>query len=599
MAVINKIYDKFVKTKQNALDYVEKNKVASSLLINAVILIIVCCVARIQYEVSDDFIMETLVSGLYNNETTPFLPYSSVFLGLILQGLYMIYDGINWYGILMLFFSYIAFSCILYYLWERVNFAKGTFLYVVTLLFYIEDIYISLQFTKLAVWLIMVGSFIFLNGLRQEHNKKSLLIGGALVVFGSWYRFAGLYISGLYVLFMVLCTVWFHRKKGKEYVVKSLIRGGVLVLVILGSYYIDNVARDMTPEMQHYHEFNKIRASLSDFPHYGFENNAQWLLESGYSENDFLAATNWSYADTDVFSMDNLSTINENIINTRDEQAVDLFWVKEKAISRQYLQYLSFIACVVLGLLCMVYNPKCIVYLLPCIAISAGLFAYLYKINRIVFRVEFTIIVSAFFYILYIYTEKINTKVKNKGYIAVLLILMLWKVDYINVYLEELRSHENYGEKVLATYYDSWDNEPMRYYVNYQQKAYSDLLDEIKKNPQNYYYLDFGSTIQTLYLDKDFFISLDGDIYDNMSYLTGVTSEYPTVKDHLVRNGIKNPIQHLLEPDVYYVSNVEWRDEILLNFFHEHYDENIKMIHINTFNGFNIYNFKVENKLSE
>lgn len=585
MAYINE------KLKQG-IKFIENNTLLTATIINAVVALIIILTSSVQYEVSDDFVMETIVSGLYNNEKTIFLPYSHLGLGVLLKGLYTMYSGINWYGICMLFFGYLGFTTLTYCLFKRQNFQHGLFLQAIIYLFYLEDIYVSVQFTKLSVFLIMIGSFMFLHGLFREEKKIALYWGGFLVVVGSWYRYNGLFIAGLYVVCMVLLTLWNNKKMEPAKILKSLLYGVILIVTILSSLKLDTLIKNNDEGMEKFISFNEVRASLSDYSSLGYQNNKHWLDQEGFTANDYYCAVDWGFSDSDFYNQERLEVLNTGAKETRNQKEVDLNWVKEKAYSREYKKYLVLYGSIILILLILVYKPSLLFMVCPLAAITFGLFAYFYSVNRIVFRVEYTILMALFLSILYVYTEY-RHKNRGKIFMSILLLAMiLFKVNYVNYYTKELESFPTYYEKAMGTYYDSWDNEPMRYYIDYNEEIYEDITYLVRNNPDNYYFLDFGSTIQTLYLDKPFFQCLEEDIYQNMSYHTGVTTNYPTVLKQLESSGISNPATSLLEEQVFYISNIEWRDNNLLAYLREHYNPEINLHKVNELNGLNIYKFE-------
>ena len=64
-----------------------------ALLINifALGLVLLCC--DLKYEVSDDFVMSTIVSGAYGAGRNPHLIFSNIFLGYILLPFYIVNDS--------------------------------------------------------------------------------------------------------------------------------------------------------------------------------------------------------------------------------------------------------------------------------------------------------------------------------------------------------------------------------------------------------------------------------------------------------------------------------------------------------------------------
>ena len=66
-------------------------------LINALFLICYLISGTMKYEVSDDFMMEVMVSGAYTGTPSPYIMFMNPLIGLFLSTLYKLHASLNWY----------------------------------------------------------------------------------------------------------------------------------------------------------------------------------------------------------------------------------------------------------------------------------------------------------------------------------------------------------------------------------------------------------------------------------------------------------------------------------------------------------------------
>ena len=63
----------------------------------AVLLLCILLFCSIKYEVSDDFIMEMVVSGAYTGHPDAHMMFSNIFIGWLFVPLYSLFPAISWY----------------------------------------------------------------------------------------------------------------------------------------------------------------------------------------------------------------------------------------------------------------------------------------------------------------------------------------------------------------------------------------------------------------------------------------------------------------------------------------------------------------------
>lgn len=564
----------------------KENKLLFSVLINLIVLIAVVLIFSIKYEVSDDYMTESLVNGAYGTGMSIYLPFSSILYGFILNIFYHLYQGVNWYGIFLLLGGFISFVSVLYFLLNQTSWKKAMFLYVVFLLFFMEDIYISIQFTKVATLLIMTGSLLFIDGSFENH-RKNLIIGTILVCWGSLVRFKCLYICGIFIVYILLVQGirCYQKKIDLKNMIQIALKGIVLIALVFSLRGANLILRNSQEDYQRYYEYNSLRSNIVDYPFYGYDSHKEWCDEIGISENDFQAVISWNFVDNEYYSTDKMKAISDHLTQEREHYNKSIIDTCREFYHRHYFKFLSFYGCVIISLLALIGEKKNIVNITAVAVLTLGLLFYFNYVGRALYRVEWSVFLCAFMSLLYLSYDTI----KEKYFKQYMIILLAMKCVFIGYEVLKIRGMGDYENQVYQTYYYSGEYNPRRYYFRYDRNIYDELNQEIEKNQDSYYFLDFNTTVQTLYLDKPFFASFEEQHYKNYSYITGVTTNYPNVLKNYEINGFSNPIKGLMKENSYFVCDVEERKNNLLTFIKEHYDENAEFIEVKKVNGISIY----------
>ncbi len=433
---------KYLLKKESFYHMINKNKCTFAFCVNTLLLVIISFLCNVHYEVSDDFVMETIVSGLYAGEKTIYLPYSNIGLGAILKTLYIVTDSINWYGIIMILGALCAVAGVLYCLMDKLGVYQGLMMHLIFMVFCAEDTFVSLQFTKHAALMMITGSFIFLHFLLKEDGLKGRFFGAILIVLGSWYRFYCVYIIAPYVLLMAVWLYWKNRTMDKKKLLQAFYAGTAVVVVVISTHYIDGVVRTRNPGMNEFTQYNATRGSLLDYPNYGYENNKEWIDLNGYSENDYISAVNWNFVDNEFFTQDTLEVMQEGVESTRQSVGYNQDNIVERIFDRNYKGYLALYGCLFLALLLAIESRNNIIIMLPCVAISATYFIYFFLVDRVVYRVEYSIIISALVFLLKIYSENCKANKSKKTILCALILILVFKATYVASYAADIRAYE-------------------------------------------------------------------------------------------------------------------------------------------------------------
>ena len=145
-----------------------KNNWLWAIGLNLTFLMSILLFCDIKYEVSDDFVMSTIISGAYGNGYNPHLMFINILWGYLLLPFYYLCPSISWYLIAQLLLCFLSFTVVSYMLLERLE-RPIAFLFIVVLLtIFADDAYILVQFTKTAMIAVMGGGIVFLWILFYE-----------------------------------------------------------------------------------------------------------------------------------------------------------------------------------------------------------------------------------------------------------------------------------------------------------------------------------------------------------------------------------------------------------------------------------------------
>lgn len=595
-------------TKQSYPHFL-KSDLGKSILLNLIFFICALLFCEQKYEVSDDFVMETVLSGAYGTQENPHMLFVNIILGYILLPFYRLFPGISWYFITLLLAGFIAFVVIVYLIFKQSSSTTAFLLSVILLVFFSNDIYILVQFTKTAALCLFGGALLILYTLFYTKDKIQLIVGILLGLLGSWIRFQTLYevLPFILILFVFESCLYFHqsRFKEKKTVIFNYVKLFLSVILIMASIiccqFIDKISYQSNEEYRQYRDYAQARSSIVDSRDLGYEAYRLELEKLGVSENDYRMLRRWNFSDPDYFSIEKMQAI-AHIIQSKNST----YWggwqiLFEQMQTRGYGTYAICLACILLFLLALVYAPRYWWGYVGSVFLGFCLLLLFYIIGRVVYRVEYGIFVGIFLTILYffdtdLYLKKAKTDDDmNKTTVLILTaICLLYQLptyipnsEYKDISTEQRKSY-------LDSVYDKSWNYDMRKYrkITGIFESNTGLIAEMESHPDSFYFLEFESTIQSLYYDWDAFDSLGVGYYQNYMYLSGVTTHFPDTTALLAVNDLDNPYQSLVKEHVYLVANS--MHEHILTYLQEHYYPNARVEWIKNVEGYNIWKFYEE-----
>ncbi len=587
---------------EKVVTFMKNHTFIVALILNVLFLLLTIVFCEIKYETSDDFIMSSIISGVYGGHPDPHLIYINILWGYILLPFYYIFPNMSWYLISFLLLQMISFTAITYILISKNDLKTGMFLGVFLIVFFTNDAYVLVQFTKVAALTMMSGSLLFLHSLfyHEEINRKECICGAILVIIGSMIRFNIVYIIGGFILIILLIQIvslYYGNKKIKNKLLsKIFIRGFILISIVLCVKMIDTLAYDLDKDYAFFREYGKLRGSIVDRPDYGYDACAEEYQKIGLSENDYVLLRTWNFSDPDYYTLDLLKKVEDILDRNQKKLNLDKYHIKNMLNDRDYFQYPIIWGSVLLIVFTIVFNKR---YWWIGILISIEGFAYLCyfaAIGKMVYRVEYAVILCTFLSILYFWKMRDNCTMynyfdTNRIYTIFVIIFSIYNIPtYCLSGGAEWKTGEGYKEYIEENFFESWKYNPTRIRCSvYSDAAFSDLKKEIRENTTKYYFLSFNSTIQTTYFGDNPFFSNPGKDIINASYFSGVTINYPSVLNTMQEQGITNPMKSLVEPNIYLIDNI-YQDRIL-QYLREHYYPNATFVPYKSVDGFSIWKF--------
>ena len=602
---INLTWRKDSQKNRNVLEGNGRRNWYIALAINLIVLGLAVTLGEIKYEVSDDFIMAGILSGAFGMEPDPHMLFINVIWGYMLLPLYHLFPTVSWYLISQLFLCFFSLTAITFLVLERVRGRRAAALIVLLFAGFSNDLYLVVQFTKTAMAAVMAGSLLFLSGLFQRESRKwgRIVFGGVLVFLGSLVRFDVIGIAGGFLAGILVAEFFWLRKRSER--VKVWLKnclpialcGIVLIGVVLAAKEYDTWVYNSDGAYRYFRAYSQARSSVVDSTSSGYEAMAPEFAAAGISENDYQMMRSWSFADPDYFTLERMQEAGEII--GEDEQAGSrtALDICKRLWGRKFFQYPAFWGCVCLFVISIAFGKRWWPFVVGSGVIGIFYMVYFILRGHVVYRVEYAVFLSVFLSALYFCDESHwkpslrQERVRKwmfRAFGAVLAGVQICM--YIPDRPPEGISEEERKIFVEDAFYKSWLFDGKRYRRQVQvEDENSALLQEIEKHPDNFYFLDFSTTIQTLYLDYDPFIRLPVGFYQNFLYLGGVMTALPSITALLSENELENPLKSLVKENVYLVDNLSVENK--LRYLQEHYYPEARAELCSVEGGYQIWKF--------
>lgn len=558
---------------------------AIACILNAILLALYYFSGTMKYEVSDDFLMQIMVSGTYSGEPSPYIMFMNPLIGILLSQLYSLCSTINWYFYFQVIVIYCTLTSFSYLLLKKSKRSIITYFYLsVFLFFFSSDLYQLIQFTKTAMLAICCGEVFLLYALyAKQSNMNYKIYGFFCILLGTMIRSKCFFISMPFFLITAIYVLLLKKDSTRIWSngIKKLC---LLFISCICVYAITMISSSIYvhghQDYATYKEFSSERAEITDYKTVPYEKIEQELNDAGITKTEYLNFIHWGFGDSKIYNIKTVKQINDILAIYRHNDHENLRSIIRMLLSRGYYKYLSVLGCVIL-FICYILlgHGNRLAALLHCTS-AIALIVFLIYMGRIVYRVEYAIFLSLGMHILLLYIVEDNLKsYRFESCVPIVLVLLA----FLKVY-GVLPINDMYNFEVMNK---SWLNDLRKYRVSFTENKQSDFLQTMYEETDNLYLLGFQTTIQSLYLNYDPRFSVEPQAFKNFIYLSGVDAEHPERMTWYSQRKLKHSMDILLKENVYLVEN-SYQNEIL-DFVIENYKKDATMKLYGDIDGYKIW----------
>jgi len=259
-------------------------------------------VFRPGYQVDDDITMIQIASGYLGGQPLPFLVFSNVALGFLLNFLYRLPTQLNWEILIFFGIHFLSAWCLTYIIFCLS--LKSVYKILGMLIVLLSDslFLLNITFTTTASFAVISGLVPVLavayDGSRFP--RRLLIFGGSLMLAGSLIRIE----SFLLVLLLTFPTFIFiqHWFRLKAWMVSL----GVVFLAIVSFYAFNAVYVKSSPQWASFYAYSDVRSLLQDTPRVHLLTVKDAYSDVGWNFNDYKLFMSWFFPDEQLYSLPNL-----------------------------------------------------------------------------------------------------------------------------------------------------------------------------------------------------------------------------------------------------------------------------------------------------
>lgn len=313
-------------TKKGALTILS-NPWLASLLCVIVFFFLYLFVFRPGYQVDDDITMIQLVSGALGGVSVPFMVFSNIVLGFILNFLYRLPTNLNWEILIFFGIQFVSTWCLAYIIFSLPLKPIYKFFGIMVVLLSDSIFLLNITFTTTAAFAVISG---FVSILAATYNgfhfpKRMLVFGSLLIVAGSLIRIE----SFLLVLLLIFpASILIHRFFSPKLLIVILV---VTIFVVMLFYLFNILYVKSSSQWESFYTYNDVRSQLQDTPRVHLSNVKDTYTDVGWNFNDYRLFMSWFFPDQQLFSLSNLQYLVLHIPGTEKNVfsvAVSYFYPK-------------------------------------------------------------------------------------------------------------------------------------------------------------------------------------------------------------------------------------------------------------------------------
>lgn len=365
-----------------------RRAILTSLLINIFLLTLCLIFGTPAFGATDDYFMARLFEGVYGENYNVHLTFINVLYGYALLPFYHLFPKIGWYYIGEMTGVFLSFTAIGAVLIKRTGPQCGPILALLFSAAFASDCYLSVQFTQCATLYSAAGMLLFLSyATKKEHsskNEKIALLISALffLLWGAIMRREACLMGMPFLALALLINVkdcWINKK----WVITGLT---LLFIGINAIQWIDKKHYE-APDYKYYKQFQSVRATIGDGAFFDSHSVEDELDELGFYSEDYKLLRDWTFYDTEVFSVDSLNfyikSIYKNKFSTNYLGLINSIISAISNTTNKPIFWIWLIFCATIF-----YSTKRTSYPWISFCILAALIGYLLNIHRLVYRVE-------------------------------------------------------------------------------------------------------------------------------------------------------------------------------------------------------------------
>lgn len=534
---------------------------------------IIC--GNLTWETNDDELFNLIAAGAYGFSNSQYLIFINIIYGWMVKMLYYLFPSLNAYLFFMLGLNSFFIICLCLELTENLSVFHSIFVTILINLFLRLNYFSILQFTKNAFLYTIVGCLLILNGIKKKSILKTCL-GYLGIILGFCVRWE----SCIFIVPFFLLFLGFHlaRSKSRKSYILPLI---ILPFFILFVWFIDNKAYSSEP-WKYYNSYNKVRSSLLDYGIPSYTEHRSEYESLSVSENDVVMLENWLFSDETVFSLEKLQEINQLKDSSGSFSII--------SFNRKGLSSLQD---------CLTIHP---IFPITWVLILFFLTLFGKKDEQIL-----GILCSSLIFMLYCYlaSSRIQWRVEIGIWLASILLFLPILIQHIESNQNNLRSYNSYLLFILVLI-TSIPMFSLSYYfvkekhcsIRSLHECELDLVQKLNLDNSNYYLGD-SLTLSTVPFTPALVdvtrSKYEGFFQKNFQIIAGWEYPSPLVKQALGLHGINNPLEDLLNDNVYYVTRDQTDrhpEQNILKFLQEHHDPSTMLIDKGYIDYIHVYEFK-------
>ncbi|SCW53813.1 hypothetical protein SAMN05660484_01603 [Eubacterium ruminantium] len=584
-----------------------KSPASLAILINLIILVLALVFCNIKYEVSDDYIVDSVISGAYTQKSIGYydvhLLFSNILLGYPLKILYTLIPGISWYFVFIIGLSFVALTALTYVFIKRYGMGIFTYLYLIFLTYFSADLYVIPQFTKTSVAAAVAGGVLFISGLFSEQKKGriiNIILGSLIAILGIFLRFQAIFIAlpFLFILFIFYSISSIKKSSFSSELKKIIIRFAACLFLIGIAYagkYINKALWSRQASYDNFRNYATLRSDITDVSFLGYDSVKEDFEAIGLNETDYLMFRSWCFMDRNIYDDATLSNVHKILKNASDKVTHNVNYLGENLLTRDYMRYRVcwgiFIIFVIMTILC----PSGFAYYIISMLVALAGLLYFSWVGRVVYRVEYTIFISCAIVIMLCgnQVKDVPKQLKKAIKYISLTALLIQAFAFIPDSASK-RTDEEYSQNIYDSLISSGSYNVKKYHTNvYDRQLYADFLRYVENNDDKYFVMDFSSSIQIMYFNYKPWERIPmGFFNENYMHFGSVTMQYPAEKQLLIDHGLDpdSPIKNLVNDDIYLVDN--YYSDVKLRFIQKYYYPNARKELVDIVNGLYIWKIK-------